>query len=121
MIGVCPGCGKPFRIEQAKGGEGWVYCEDVCINPADMPTGVRLRADQATKLYVDGNMHEMTREEYIKAHGFDPEPVMEAVNSWRADQIRDWVISQGGSEKDLDDWLKGFPGLQPKPPAMWER
>ena len=70
MIGVCPGCGKPFRIEKAKGDEGWVYCEDVCINPADMPTGERLMADQATKLYVDGNMNEMKREVYIKTHGF---------------------------------------------------
>lgn len=26
MIGVCPGCGKPFRIEKAKGDEGLVYC-----------------------------------------------------------------------------------------------
>jgi hypothetical protein len=121
MIGVCPGCGKPFRIEQAKGDEGLVYCEDVCINPADMPTGVRLMADQATKKYVDGNMHEMTREEYIKAHGFDPEPVMEAVNNWRMEQIRNWVTSQGGSEKDLNDWIKGFPGLQVKFPSWRER
>ncbi len=121
MIGVCPGCGKPFRIEQAKGGEGWVYCEDVCISPADMPTGMRLMADQATKKYVDANMHEMTREEYIKAHGFDPEPVMEAMNSWRMEQIRNFVTSQGGSEKDLKDWMKGFPGLQVKLPSWWER
>ena len=121
MIGVCPGCGKPFRIEKAKEEEGLVYCEDVCISPADMPTGERLMADQATKLYVDGNMHEMTREEYIKAHGFDPEPVMEAVNNWRMEQISDWVISQGGSEEDLRDWLKGFPGLQVKFPSWRER
>ena len=79
MIGVCPGCGKPFRVEQAKSGEGLVYCEDVCISPAAMPTGVRMMPDQATKLYVDGNMNEMNRELYIKTHGFDPEPVMQAV------------------------------------------
>ncbi len=121
MIGVCPGCGKPFRIEQAKGGEGWVYCEDVCISPADMPTGMRLMADQATKIYVDGNMRELSRSEYIKEHGFDPEPVMEAVNSWRMEQVMSWVTSQGGSEKDLDNWIKGFPGLQVKFPAWRER
>ena len=46
MIGVCPGCGKPFRVEQAKSGEGLVYCEDVCISPAAMPTGVRMMPDQ---------------------------------------------------------------------------
>jgi|ADurb_Oil_02_Slu_FD_contig_51_2101159_length_1461_multi_4_in_0_out_0_2 hypothetical protein len=28
MIGVCPGCGKPFKIEKAESGEV-VYCEDV--------------------------------------------------------------------------------------------
>jgi hypothetical protein len=120
MIGVCPGCGKPFRIEQAKEGEGWVYCEDVCISPDDMPTGMRLMADQATKKYVDRNMHEMTREEYIKAHGFDPEPVMDALNNWRMEQIRNWVTSQGGSEKDFSDWIKGFPGLQVKFPSWRE-
>jgi len=121
MIGVCPGCGKPFRIEQAKGGEGWVYCEDVCINPGDMPTGTRLMADQATKKYVDGNMHEMTREEYIKAHGFDPEPVMDAMNNWHMEQIRNWVTSQGVGEKDFSDWIKGFPGLQARFPSWWEK
>ncbi len=106
MIGVCPGCGKPFRVEQAKGREGLIYCEDVCINPADMPTGERFMADQATKLYVDGNMHEMTREEYVKTHGFDPEPVMEAVNKWREEQIRKWIASQGKSGKEVEEWIQ---------------
>jgi hypothetical protein len=53
MIGVCPNCGKPFRIDNAKGGEGWAFCENIYISPADMPTGERLMADQATKLYID--------------------------------------------------------------------
>ena len=106
MIGVCPGCGKPFRIEQAKGGEGWVYCEDVCISPADMPTGERMMADQATKLYVDGNMREMKREDYIKTHGFDPEPVMQAVNKWREEQIMKWAAMQGKSGKEVDEWIR---------------
>jgi hypothetical protein len=106
MIGVCPGCGKPFRIEQAKSEEGLIYCEDVCINPTDMPTGERFMADQATKLYVDGNMHEMTREEYIKTHGFDPEPVMEAVNKWREEQIRKWAAIQRKSGKEVDEWIR---------------
>ena len=106
MIGVCPGCGKPFRIEKAKGDEGWVYCEDVCINPADMPTGERLMADQATKLYVDGNMNEMKREVYIKTHGFDPEPVMQAVNKWREEQIMKWATSVGKSGEEVNEWIR---------------
>lgn len=106
MIGVCPGCGKPFRIEKAKGGDEWVYCEDVCISPADMPTGVRMMPDQATKLYVDGNMMEMKREQYIEKHGFDPEPVMEAVNRWREDQIMKWAASMGKSGDEVDQWIR---------------
>jgi hypothetical protein len=31
------------------------------------------------------------------------------------------VVSQGGSEEDLRDWLKGFPGLQVKFPSWRER
>jgi len=121
MIGACPGCGKPFRIEQAKEDEGLVYCEDICISQADMPTGERLMADQATKIYVDGNMHEMTREEYIKTHGFDPEPVLQAVNKWREDQIKKWAVSQGKSEEEVHEWLKSFPGLQHKLPTWREQ
>ncbi|MDD1751070.1 MAG: hypothetical protein LUO89_14495 [Methanothrix sp.] len=105
MIGVCPGCGKPFKIEQAVSGE-IVYCEDVCINPADMPTGERMMPDQATKLYVDGNMREMKRQDYIKMHGFDPEPVMQAVNKWREGQARKWAISQGKSPEEVDEWMR---------------
>jgi hypothetical protein len=113
MIGVCPGCGKPFQIEQSKGGEGWVYCEDVCISPADMPTGARLMADQATKLYVDGNMKEMTRDVYIKTHGFDPDPVMQAVNKWREEQILKWAASQGKSGEEVDQWIRRLTSKKP--------
>lgn len=60
-----------------------------------MPTGERMMADQVTKLYVYGNMNEMKREEYIKTHGFDPEPVMQAVNKWREEQMEKWAVSQG--------------------------
>jgi hypothetical protein len=113
MIGVCPNCGKPFRIEQAKGEEGWVYCEDVCISPADMPTGERLMADQATKLYVDGNMREMKRQDYIEAHGFDPETVMQAMNMWREEQVRKWAASQGKSKDEVDEWIRRLTANKP--------
>jgi hypothetical protein len=106
MIGVCPNCGKPFRIDNAKGGEGWAFCENICISPADMPTGERLMADKATKLYIDGNMHEMKRQEYIKTHGFDPEPVMQAINEWREEQVRKWASSQGKSSDEVDEWIR---------------
>ena len=105
MIGVCPGCGKPFKIENAESGEV-VYCEDVCINPAAMPTGERLMPDQATKLYVDGNMQEMKRQDYIQMHGFDPEPVMQAVNKWREEQVRKWAYSQGKSTDEVEEWIR---------------
>jgi hypothetical protein len=82
-----------------------VYCEDVCIRPADMPTCERLIADQATKLYVDRNMREMKHQEYIETHGFDPEPVMQAVNMWREGQVRKWVISRGKVQTRL---MSGF-------------
>ena len=94
MVGVCPNCGKPFRIEPVGGGEGWAYCADVCTNPAAMPTGETTRlsafAGQATTLYTDGNMQEFTREDYIKTHGIDPFPVWEAIKKWREEQIKKW-------------------------------
>jgi len=92
LIGVCPSCGKPFRVEEEKGGEGWSYCSEVCILPTAMPTGEVLLADQATKKYTDGNMHELSRDEYMKLHGFDPMPVWDAIKSWREEQIRKWGI-----------------------------
>ncbi len=90
MIGVCPNCGKPFRIEEGEGGEGWKYCSEVCIAPAALPTGERLQADQATIKYTDGNMNELSRSEYIKMHGIDPMPIWEAVKAWREEQIEKW-------------------------------
>ncbi len=102
-VGVCPSCGKPFRIEER--GEERAYCSDVCISPAAMPTGERLMPDQAKKLYVDGNMQEMTREDYIEMHGVDPQPIMEALNRWREDQIRKW-LSPLKSEDEVNEWIK---------------
>jgi hypothetical protein len=71
-----------------------------------MPTGVRMMPDQATKLYVDANMNEMNREQYIKTHGFDPEPVMQAVNKWREEQIKQWAASIGKSGEEVDQWIR---------------
>ena len=63
-------------------------------------------ADQATKVYVDGSMREMQREEYILRHGFDPEPVLQAVNKWREDQVRKWASSQGKSPDEVEEWIR---------------
>jgi hypothetical protein len=90
VIGVCPNCGKPFRIEEGEGGEGWRYCAEVCIAPAALPTGERLQADQATIKYTDGNMNELSRSEYLKLHGIDPMPVLDAVKAWREEQMERW-------------------------------
>jgi hypothetical protein len=62
--------------------------------------------DQATRLYVDGNMKEMKREEYIKVHGFDPEPVLQAIDKWREEQIRHWAASMGKSGEEVNEWIK---------------
>jgi hypothetical protein len=75
-----------------------------------MPTGTRVMADQATKLYMDRNMHEMKRQDYINTHGFDPEPVMQAVNKWREEQVRMWAASQGKSGEEVDEWIKKLSG-----------
>jgi aryl carrier-like protein len=50
-------------------------------------------------------MHEMTRNEYIKTHGIDPEPVMQSVNKWRENQVRLWA-RQYGTESEVDEWIK---------------
>lgn len=92
MVGVCPNCGKPFRIEATGGGGEWKYCADVCINPAAIPAGARLMPDQATLRYVDGNMHEYMRDEYIKVHGIDPEPIWKAIQKYREEQIKKWKM-----------------------------
>ncbi len=90
IIGVCPNCGKPFRIEAEGGGEEWRYCAEVCVNPSAIPAGVRLMADQAKMRFVDGNMNEYTREDYIKTHGIDPLPVWKAIEKWREGQMEKW-------------------------------
>jgi hypothetical protein len=102
IVGVCPSCGKPFKIEEEG---GLAECKEVCANPTAMPTGTRLMADQATKLYVDGDMHELTRNDYIKTHGIDPEPLMEAVNKWRENQVRVWA-RQFASEDEVNEWIR---------------
>lgn len=110
LVGICPSCGTSFQMEE-EGKQGSkqkgepAECKVLCGNPAAMPTGERLRGDQATKLYTDGNMHEMTRNEYIKTHGIDPEPVMQSVNKWRENQVRLWA-RQYGSESEVDEWIK---------------
>ena len=78
LIGICPSCGKPFKIE-SKGGEEESYCSEICSNPAAIPKGVRLLPDQARLIFTDTDMHEYTREEYIKNHGIDPLPIWRAI------------------------------------------
>ena len=78
LIGICPSCGKPLKIE-SKGGEKEGYCSEICSNPESIPKGVRLLPDQARLIFTDGDMHEYTREEYIKNHGVDPLPIWRAI------------------------------------------
>jgi hypothetical protein len=94
LIGICPSCGKPMRIEAGskEEGEDKLHCADICKNPAAMPTGARLMPDQATLFYTDGNMVEYTRDEYIKNHGIDPDPIWKAMQKWREEQIEKWKM-----------------------------
>ena len=45
-------------------------------------------ADQAKLFFVDRNMHEYTREDYIKNNGIDPLPIWRAIEKWREQQIK---------------------------------
>ena len=46
--------------------------------------------DQSKLLFVDGNMHEYTREDYIKNNGIDPLPIWKAIEKWREEQMEKW-------------------------------
>ena len=87
IIGICPSCGKPLEIGQRGGEEDFFHCTEICANPAMIPTGTRVMSDQAKLLFVDGNMHEYTREDYIKNNGIDPLPIWRAIEKWREEQI----------------------------------
>ena len=87
MIEICPSCGKPLKIEQIDGEEDFLHCAEICANPATIPTRTRMMADQAKLLFVDGNMHEYPREDYIKNNGIDPLPIWRAIEKWREEQI----------------------------------
>jgi len=75
------------KIEQI-GLEDIPHCTEIYANPATIPTGTRVMADQAKLLFVDGNMHEYTREDYIKNNGIDPLPIWRAIEKWREEQLK---------------------------------
>jgi hypothetical protein len=86
LIGICPSCGKPLKIEH-KGakeeGEISVHCENLCSNSAAIPRGARIMKDDIGLIFTDGDMHEYTREDYIKNHGIDPLPIWRAIEKER--------------------------------------
>lgn len=86
LIGLCPSCGKPLKIERTgakEEGEISVHCEELCSNPAAIPRGARVKKDDISLIFTDGDMHEYTREEYIKNHGIDPLPIWRAIEKER--------------------------------------
>jgi hypothetical protein len=87
LIGLCPSCGKALKMERTgskeEGEENLLHCEELCSNPKTMPTGARLMTDGARLLFTDGDMHEYTREEYIKNYGIDPLPIWRAMEKSR--------------------------------------
>ena len=86
-IGVCPSCGKPLKVEQTSGEEDFLRFSEICVNPAIIPTGTKVTADHAELLFIDGNMHEYTRDDYIKNNGIDPLPIWKAIEKWREEQL----------------------------------
>ena len=95
MVGLCPSCGKALKIEHTKGkGEEaiTVQCEELCSNPVAIPRGARIMKDDIGLIFTDGDMHEYTREDYIKNHGIDPLPIWRAIEKERglpAEERRD--------------------------------
>jgi hypothetical protein len=86
LIGLCPSCGKPLKIERTGGtekGEISVHCEEFCSNSAAIPSGARIMKDDIGLIFTDGDMHEYTREDYIKNHGIDPLPIWRAIEKER--------------------------------------
>jgi hypothetical protein len=64
-------------------GYNLLNCEELCENPEAIPKGARQMADGARLLFTDSDMHEYTREEYIKNHGIDPLPIWRAIEKSR--------------------------------------
>ena len=91
LVGLCPSCGKPLKIEPGvkEGEDISVHCEELCSNPAAIPRGARIMADEARLIFTDGDMHEYTREDYIKNHGIDPLPIWRAIEKARG-QSAEW-------------------------------
>ena len=85
LVGLCPSCGKPLKIESGVKGEGdiSVHCEELCSNPVAIPRGARIMKDDIGLIFTDGDMHEYTREDYIKNHGIDPLPIWRAIEKER--------------------------------------
>ena len=53
MIEICPSCGKPLKTEQTGGEDDFLHCAEIFANPATIPIGTRLMADQAKLLFVE--------------------------------------------------------------------
>ena len=87
FIGVCPSCGKLLKMEnkeaKEEGEEISLHCEELSLNPVAIPRGARVLGDDIRLLFTDGDMHEYTREEYIKNHGVDPLPIWRAIEKER--------------------------------------
>jgi hypothetical protein len=86
VIGLCPSCGKPLKIERTGAKEKEeisVHCEELCSNPAAIPRGARVMKDDISLIFTDGDLHEYTREDYIKTHGIDPLPIWRAIEKER--------------------------------------
>jgi len=93
LIGLCPSCGKPLKIEHkgtSEEREVSVHCEELCSNQAAIPRGARIMPDEAGLIFTDGNLHEYTREDYIKNHGVDPLPIWRAIEKERGMLDMDW-------------------------------
>lgn len=79
---VCPNCGTVSEIDETAVGDNWLACLPLPAEIAAVPTG-KIHMVTGIVLYVDGNGHKLSRQDYIDKHGIDPEPTWDAIQAYR--------------------------------------
>lgn len=66
------------------GEDEWLSCLDIPEQIKKVPVG-KIHYTGQEPIYVDGNAHQFTRQEYINTHAVDPEEVWQEIKQRRAD------------------------------------
>ena len=66
MFSVCHNCDNHSELMSLRKIGGQI-CTDVCYDASSLPTGMRTLSDQATIVYKDGSMQELTRQSTSKS------------------------------------------------------